>query len=128
MPTTGLTTAAAVAVVSFAERAAAFARSKGCTPLELPDLSGTPMRVREELVHRHGSDEGWFGGEWVYPGRTVIEVPGRTWRVGRPEDCLDEPVVAIWFGAQGHIVSDPSDPDGPDGVVLLCSLCGLDCT
>lgn len=129
MPTTeSASTTVPVDAVSFADRAAAFARSRGCSPCELPDLSGTPMRVREELVHRHGSADGWFGGAWVYPGRTVIEVPGWTWPVARPEDCLDEPIAAIWFDAQGHVVADPRDPDSPEGVVQLCQLCGLDCT
>jgi hypothetical protein len=55
----------------------------------------------------------------------VIEVPGRTWPVARPEDCPDRPITAIWFDANGHEVANP---DGFDGLVLLCSLCGLDCT
>jgi hypothetical protein len=115
-------------VVSFAERAAAFTRSRGYPPFQSVDLSGTPMRVREELVHRHGCDEGRFAGAWVYPGRTVIEVPGRTWPVARPQDCLDEPIAAVWFDAEGREVANPLDPDAPDGIVLLCPRCGLDCT
>lgn len=40
--------------LSFAKRAAAFAAAQGVTPFELPQLDGTPMRIREELVRWHG--------------------------------------------------------------------------
>jgi hypothetical protein len=113
--------------LSFTARAAAFAASQGVPPFEAPQLDGTPMRIREELVRWHGPAEDGFG-DWVYPGRTVIEVPGWTWPAARPEDCTDESFTGIWFDATGNPVRDVLDPAAPAGIVLLCSLCGLDCT
>lgn len=127
MPATDSTTTdSAHSLLSFAEQAAAFAVAHSCTPFETGDLNGTPMRVREELVRRHGHEDAT--GTVVYPGRTVIEVPGWTWPAARPEDCPAGPVSGIWFGADGQPVLDGLDPDAPDGIVLLCALCGLSCT
>ena len=126
-----ITTASATAAappLSFAARAAAFARDHGRAPYEAADLTGTALRQREELVRWHGGADDQFDREWVYPGRTVIEVPGVTWPVVRPEECLDDSGRGIWFDADGRPVPDVLDPDAPDGVVLLCPQCGLDCT
>ncbi|GLZ28116.1 hypothetical protein Lesp02_03060 [Lentzea sp. NBRC 105346] len=116
-------------VDSFAERAAAFARSKGYAPFEFADLSGTPMRIREELVGWHGPvDEESGTGDWVYPGRTVIDVPGRDWQASRPEDCPNESAAGIWLDAAGDEVPAVGDAANTGGIVLLCPQCGLDCT
>jgi hypothetical protein len=115
------------ALFNLAERAVTFAADQDVPPFETPHLHGTPMRAREQLVRWHGSDDDGFG-TWVYPGRTVIEVPGRTWPVARPENCTDESFTGIWFDATGNPVPDVLDPDAPESVVLLCAQCGLDCT
>lgn len=120
--------AADTSIPSFTERVAGFARSQGCTPFQPPDLTGTALRQREELVRWHGCATDPLDREWVHPGRTVIEVPGMTWSVTRPEECLDDSNRGIWFAADGRQVSDIEDPDAPDGIVLLCPQCGLDCT
>lgn len=112
----------------FAERVAAFARSQGYRPVERADLAGSVLRQRTELVRWHGSGDDPLDREWVYPGRTVIEVPGVTWPAPRPEECLDDSRRGIWFSADGRQIPDVRDPDGPDGIVLLCPQCGLDCT
>ncbi len=126
--TTNESTSTGATVPSFAERAAAFARAQGRPPFVSADLAGTPMRVREELVRWHGPVDEVGGGEWVDPGRTVIEVPGRTWPAARPEDCADESHRGIWFDADGREVPDVWAPGAPAPIVLLCPRCGLDCT
>lgn len=120
-------TAQPAALHSFTERAAAFATAQGLTPFEAWHIDGTPMRARQQLVRWHGDPDDDFGA-WVYPGRTVIEVPGRTWPVPRPEVCPAEPFTGIWFDATGRPVPDVLAPDAPEGVVFLCAQCGLDCT
>jgi hypothetical protein len=102
------------------------------SPYEPPQLEGTPMRAREQLVRWHGptdhaANDGADGfGTWVYPGRTVIDVSDRTWPAARPEDCTAESFTGIWFDITGRPV--PNTPDAPEGIVLLCAQCGLDCT
>ncbi|MCK2240001.1 MULTISPECIES: hypothetical protein [unclassified Crossiella] len=87
------------------------------------------MRRREELVRCHGNfDAGWGTGEWVYPGRTVIEVPGWTWAVARPEDCPDVPVTRCWYDREGYRLPNLLGSNARRALVLLCGLCGLDCT
>lgn len=72
---------------------------------ELPDGAV----IRDEHVAYHLAD-----GErqFVYPGRRVIDVPGRTWRASRPEECENGVWDGVWI----------------DEKVLLCTGCGLDCT
>lgn len=122
-----MSTTAESTLLSFAERAAAFATAQGLPPYEASSLNGTPMRVREQLIRWHGPADDGFG-TWVYPGRTVIDVPDRTWPVARPENCPAESFTGIWFDATGRPVPDVLAPDAPEGVVLLCAECGLDCT
>ena len=52
-----------------------------------------------------------FSRGYVYPGRQILDVPGRTWPAGRPEDCTS---------------TDPGEWVCDD--VLVCTGCGLDCT
>jgi hypothetical protein len=58
----------------------------------------------------------------------VIEVPGVTWPVTRPEECPNDSSRGIWFAADGRQIPNVQDPDAPHGIVLLCPQCGLDCT
>ncbi|TQM01688.1 hypothetical protein [Pseudonocardia kunmingensis] len=112
--------------LDFTERVAAYATARGLPPYEGPRLDHTAMRAREKLVRFHGPT-GDVAHEFVWPGRTVIEVPGWIWPFERPEDCA-ELDSTIWFDVAGHLVPDKADLDAPDGVVLLCAGCGLDCT
>ncbi|GAB3162199.1 hypothetical protein GCM10027258_80780 [Amycolatopsis stemonae] len=125
---TTTTAGTATPATSFAERAAEFARARGYAPFEAPDLAGTALRQREELVRWHGGADDPFNREWVYPGRTVIEVPGLTWPAARPEECSDDSGRGIWFAADGSRITDATDPNAPDGIALLCPQCGLDST
>lgn len=109
------------------ERAAALAAAEGAAPFEPVQLEGMPMHLRQELVRWHGLDQDSIG-QLVHPGRTVIEVPGRTWPAARPEECTDDTSTGTWFDANGIDVLDPLDPGAPEGIVLLCPQCGLDCT
>jgi hypothetical protein len=95
------------------------------TPSSAPHPAGTPFRQREEPVRWHGATLDYR--EPVAQGRNVIEVPGVTWPIARPEDCRDESGRGIWFAADGRQV-DPRGPDGQDGILLLCPQCGLDGT
>lgn len=100
--------------LTFAERVLASAAEQGLPPYEGLTLDDTPMRARQELVRWHGPAE-CGSREWVWPGRTVIEVPDQTWPCARPEDCTETSV--IWFDTDGHPVLGRHDPSG---VVLLC--------
>jgi hypothetical protein len=84
------------------------------------------LRRRDEPVRWHGRDE--TAREYVHPGRTVIDVPNRSWPVGRPEDCDDQTATGLWFDATGTPQPDPDDRAAADGIALLCRRCGLDCT
>ncbi len=53
-------------------------------------------------------------GEYVYPGRAVLILPGHQWPAV-PEQCRPN-TDTDWYG---------QDPDG-DASVLVCRLCGLD--
>lgn len=48
---------------------------------------------------------------YVYPGRRVLDIPGRSWPASTPEECTS---------------TDPGEWITPD--VLACTGCGLDCT
>lgn len=52
------------------------------------------------------------GGGYVYPGRAVLILAGRTWEY-RPEDCPRMEETGEWV---------------LEGRVLVCPACGLDCT
>jgi hypothetical protein len=78
------------------------------TPYQGPDLAGTGLTYRPGAVEHHGSEE-----TFVWPGRQVVDVPGRTWPAARPEECTDETNAGEWLG---------------DGAVLVCPGCGLDST
>jgi hypothetical protein len=72
-----------------------------------PDLTGTTLTYHDSEVTSHGPDLGY-----VYPGRLVVEVPGRTWPAARPEDCTDTGQAGEWLTEH----------------VLVCPGCGLDAT
>jgi hypothetical protein len=66
----------------------------------------------------------WHGG-YVYPGRHVLQIPGRTWAT-TPAECPD-PGYGDWIAAGGQVVDDLTAPaDGQE--VLVCPRCGLDIT
>jgi len=75
-------------------------------PPELPD----GVTWRDAAVGYHTP-----GGGFVYDGRRVVEIPGRTWPAARPEECSVEPWIE-----QGEWLFD--------GTLLVCPGCGLDCT
>ena len=72
-----------------------------------PDLTGTTPTYRDDEVCSHGPDHGY-----VYPGRRVVDVPGRIWPAARPEDCTDTSHTCEWLTE----------------AVLVCRGCGLDVT
>lgn len=76
-----------------------------------PDLSDYAASWRGEEVRYHYSD--LSDRELVYPGRRVLELPGRTWPAARPEECADADSTGEWVVG---------------GRVLVCRGCGLDCT
>ncbi|MGW2725604.1 hypothetical protein [Streptomyces sp. NPDC001492] len=56
------------------------------------------------------------GGGYVWPGRMVLNVPGRTWP-HLPADCpRPETAPGEWIG------------EGTPAETLVCPGCGLDCT
>ena len=68
------------------------------------------------------SDDGWSwrptppayhgpAAGYVYPGRRVLDIPGRPWPAGTPAECTS---------------TDPGEWITPDA--LICTGCGLDCT
>ena len=128
MSTTSAPATAATPPLDFAAQVTAFARAQGRAPYETPDLARTALRQREDLVRWHGGAGDPSAREWVYPGRTVIEVPGVTWQATTPEECPDDTGRGIWFAADGRPVPDVLAPGAPEGLVLLCPQCGLDCT
>jgi hypothetical protein len=62
-----------------------------------PDLTGTGLSYRQEPVAYHGEEF-----EFVFPGRGVLIVPGRTWPARRPEECtsteLFEQIAGLLVG------------------------------
>ena len=95
---------------------------------DLPNVDGTPMTVREELVLWHGQPDSFRAVQPIAPGSRVIEVPGRMWPAVRPERCREESGRGIWFDAEGQEIPDVLAPGAPGGIVMLCPGCGLDCT
>lgn len=75
---------------------------------EPPELAGTTLTYRDDEVTGHGQGADLA---YVYPGRRVVEVPGRAWPAARPEDC-----------------SDTGPGEWLAGRVLVCRGCGLDVT
>lgn len=71
------------------------------------DLTGTGMAHRDHEVRFHGPEQ-----QFVWPGRTVVDVPDRVWPAARPEDCTDESGQGEWINNE----------------LLVCRGCGLDCT
>ncbi|NYH77161.1 hypothetical protein FHR84_000475 [Actinopolyspora biskrensis] len=55
-------------------------------------------------------------GEYVYPGRAVLMLPGRPWAES-PERCTNaDPLANDWYGYDG------------EATILVCRRCGLDVT
>jgi hypothetical protein len=62
---------------------------------------------------RWGHEPAHHGGEYVYPGRAVLVLPGHEWP-DSPERCTNaDPLANDW-----HF----------DGRILTCRRCGLDVT
>ncbi|EWM19728.1 hypothetical protein [Kutzneria sp. 744] len=80
---------------------------------ELPNVDGTPMTVREELVQCHGQPGTFRAAQPIAPGSRVIEVPGRMWPAVRPERCCDESGRGIWFDAAGKEIPARRGPQHP---------------
>ncbi|RAS59516.1 hypothetical protein C8D87_114128 [Lentzea atacamensis] len=118
-----------IAINEFADNAARFMFGDGIY-YQGPDLKGTALRYRRQFVRWHGAAGSRYGGDWVAPGRTVVEVPGRKWAVKRPEDCTAADRRSAWFYADGRQMTEDeaADLSSPEPVVLLCLNCGLDGT
>ncbi|MDT7785190.1 MAG: hypothetical protein QOF58_3609 [Pseudonocardiales bacterium] len=118
-----------IAITEFADNAARLL-FQDRLPYQGPSLKGTALRYRRQFVRWHGGAGNRFHGDWVVPGRTVVEVEGRKWAVSRPEDCTADDRRCGWFYADGRQMTeaDAENPASAEPVVLLCLSCGLDCT
>jgi hypothetical protein len=74
------------------------------TAYEPPDLTGTQITW--------GDGARSHAGYYVYPGRRVALIPGRTWP-NAPEECVAEVAETEWLAG---------------GRLLVCLGCGLDAT
>jgi hypothetical protein len=84
------------------------ALNAAANPYDGLDLSGTDLTYSDRHVEHHGP-----GRVYVAPGRHVVNVPGHTWPVPRPEDCPNDSDRWRWIGG---------------GTALACPHCGLDGT
>lgn len=80
-------------------------------PLDLT-LTRSGASWRDAEVRYHGADEVDRAGVW--PGRRVLDIPGRDWPYPSPEEC----------GRAGDLRGEWV----LGYAVLVCPGCGLDCT
>jgi hypothetical protein len=82
---------------------------------QAPELDG--LATWGQMADNHG-------GGFVYPGRAVLVLPDRTWE-STPEDCPRG--AALEEGNHAYIWVMPCEWV-LDGRVLVCPVCGVDCT